>query len=370
MSPEERTPIEAGVQRMRVAMEQQQQRQQAMMEQWVQRSGWPQSRKARRRLERQLRRGGYGEEWEKRSAGQGVVFLVAAAALAYMAMSGAVPWWIIFAAFWLAMSGIRRVARYSRQSEAKRAPNTTTTVASSEPQKQSEPMPAQKVSEPEVQTPADPTLARIDDVCGRLLNEVRRGPEILRDVVRRPEETVKALRDGCHALAKREQELRSLVTPEDDARLLREREQLTKRLQAERDDVTRQRLQGALEALDDQRKQRSELMVSAGRMEAERTRLAFTLENLYTQVLRVRSADASSAEVAGKGLRQSLDRLGGEIGALAEALESVHSPEAEGPEASPVLPPSVRETRVGEVVPESASSPSGAAEGSKTRSRG
>jgi hypothetical protein len=73
-------------------------------------------------------------------------------------------------------------------------------------------------------------------------------------------------------------------------------------------------------------------------MDAERTRLAFTLENLYTQVIRVRSADASSAEVAGKGLRQSLDRLGGEIGALAEALESVHAQEPGLGPLSPVSP--------------------------------
>jgi hypothetical protein len=74
-------------------------------------------------------------------------------------------------------------------------------------------------------------------------------------------------------------------------------------------------------------------------MEAERTRLGYTLENLYTQVLRVRSADARSAEVAGTGLRQSVDRLGEEIGALAEALESVHASPGDPSAVSPISAP-------------------------------
>jgi hypothetical protein len=337
MSPEERTPIEAGVERMQAAIEQNQQRQQAMIEQWTERTGtgWPPSRRERRRLERELRRQASGEDWQKRSAGQGVVFLMAAAVLAYMAMAEPHLWWMVFIALALGLAGIKRLARYSKSQPT--AKTNTATVTAGEAQKQSRPQPqaAHPESQPQPQSAPDPTLARIDELCERLLSEVRRGPDILRDVVRRPEETVRALKEGCHALAKREQELRALVTPEDDARLLRERERLTSRLQAERDEVTRQRLQGALDALDEQRKQRAELLVSAGRMDAERTRLAFTLENLYTQVIRVRSADASSAEVAGKGLRQSLDRLGGEIGALAEALESVHAQE---PGLGPVSP--------------------------------
>ncbi len=337
MSHDERDPIEASLERMQAAIARSQQRQQAMVEQWIQKTGSLPSRRDRRRLERLLRRQAYREGRAQRSGPEGVVFLVVAAIVAYIALSGPDQrWWMIFIALGLGLAGMRRLARSSRKNELTRESEPSSVT----------PTEAEKTSRPEARSEVDPSLARVDELCERLLSEVRRGPDILRDVVRRPEETVTALKEGCHALAKRERELRALVTPEDDARLLREREQLTKRLEAEQDEVTRQRLKGALDALDEQRKQRSELLTAASRMEAERTRLGYTLENLYTQVLRVRSADASSAEVAGKGLRQTLDRLGDEIGALAEALASVHAPETDSSGATPISAPSEAEGQV------------------------
>ncbi|HME91927.1 MAG TPA: hypothetical protein VKE49_10920 [Myxococcaceae bacterium] len=321
MSGEERQSIEAGLVRMQAAIARSRQRQQAMLEQWIEKGGAFASRREQRRFERQVRRQAYTERRRQRSGGAGAVYLVIAAVIAYIALSGPDErWWMLFIALGLALTGMKRLARSQKKSEPAQEAEQTPVVSTQ----------AEK-AKPAVAalSAADPSLARIDELCERLLSEVRRGPEVLRDVVRRPEETVKALKDGCHALAERERELRALITPEDDARLLREREQLLKRLEAERDEVTKQRLKGALDALEEQRKQRSELLTAASRMEAERTRLRYTLENLYTQVLRVRSADASSAEVAGNGLRQSVERLGDEIGALAEALESVHSPQSD-----------------------------------------
>ncbi|MBU8895897.1 hypothetical protein KRR26_09790 [Corallococcus sp. M34] len=171
---------------------------------------------------------------------------------------------------------------------------------------------------------ADPRLARVDATCDKLLAELRAAPDVLREVVHAPERTVQALREGCHALVRREHELRALLTPEDAERLAADRERLTARLAAEMDEVVRARLQGALNALDAQRRQREDLRIDADRLEAEYTRLAYTLENLYAQVLRVRSADASGADVAGAGLRQSVDQLGAEVQAVTEALEDVH----------------------------------------------
>lgn len=334
---DERHPIEASLERMQAAILRGHQQQQAMVELWIQKTGSLPSRNERRRLKRQARR----ERRAQSSGPEGVAFLGVAMVMAYMALSGSHQrWWLIFIAFGLALAGMKRLALASRSKDlaGEKAPSSVP---------QQVPQPAQPAA---VRSETDPSLARLDDLCERLLSEVRRGPEILRNVVRRPEETVKALKDGCHALAKRERELRALLTPEDDARLVQERDQLVKRLELEGDDVTRQRLKGALDALDEQRKQRSELLVAASRMEAERTRLGYTLESLYTQVLRVRSADASSAEVAGTGLRQSVDRLGDEISALADALESVHAdsaPTAVSPISAPSAPDehTVRSTR-------------------------
>jgi nitrogen fixation/metabolism regulation signal transduction histidine kinase len=149
-----------------------------------------------------------------------------------------------------------------------------------------------------------------------------------------------------HALERREREIRSLTRPEDDARLQSERDSLQRRLTAEQDAVTRQRLGQALEALDQQRNQRAALITAASRLEAERTRLLYTLEGLHTQVLAVRStAEAGQEQAAAERLRQSLDTLSGEVSAVAGALESVQAVDAG---AVPAPAPSVPDARLPE----------------------
>ncbi|WP_223760396.1 hypothetical protein [Myxococcus sp. RHSTA-1-4] len=179
-------------------------------------------------------------------------------------------------------------------------------------------------SRPSTGAAVDPRVAKVDVLCGKLLAELREGPAVLREVVHAPERTVEALRKSCHELARREQQLRALSTPEETRRLESEREALAARVSAEQDAVVRERLTGALAALDEQRRQRAELATAADRLEAEHTRLYYTLEGLYAQVLRVRSADTVGEDVAGAGLRRSVEQLGAEVEAVTQALEEVH----------------------------------------------
>ncbi|MCP3136253.1 hypothetical protein [Pyxidicoccus xibeiensis] len=176
----------------------------------------------------------------------------------------------------------------------------------------------------------DPRVARVDALCGKLMAELREGPKVLREVVHAPERTVEALRKGCHALVKRERELRALSAPEEARRLDFERESLATRVASERDAVVRERLTGALAALDAQRRQRAELATAADRLDAEHTRLYYTLEGLYAQVLRARTADTADEDVAGAGLRLSVEQLGAEVEAVTQALEEVHGAPPDG----------------------------------------
>ncbi|WP_223641650.1 MICOS complex subunit MIC60 [Corallococcus sp. EGB] len=178
--------------------------------------------------------------------------------------------------------------------------------------------------------PADPRLARVDAVCEKLLAELSAGPGVLQEMVRSPERTVQDLRKSCHELIRRERELRTVAPPEDVQRLADERKKLETRWAAEEDAVVRDRLRAALQVLDEQVRQRAELTKAADRLEAEYTRLAYTLENLYAQVLRVRSADAADADVAGAGLRLSVEQLGAEVDAVTSALEEVHGAPVDG----------------------------------------
>src|SRR5258707_2213667 len=333
MNEQRRQTVEEALDRIQAAIDQGQLQHVAMLQRFGRGRRWE------RRLEREARRAA-----RRRSAPiEGAIRLIAAAFLGIMAYRSQNLWWLVLPAIGLAISGIRRIVEYSQKAE---------------PLPESESEPKEKAADGRDIKPAagdkvpgeiEQSLARVDQWGDRLLAEVKRGPDVLRDVLRKPEETVEAIRQGCHALAKREAELRALVTTEDDARLSKERDALVKRLESEADEVTRQRLSAALVALDEQRKQRAELLTAASRMEAERTRLSYVLESLYTQVLRVRSADSASAQVAGQGLKKSLESLGDEVGALADALESVNrdeqliAPVSSLSEASPKTPLRTRE---------------------------
>jgi len=273
-----------------------------------------QARRQDRRDRRAARRAA-----RRRSPRSGAGLLIGAAVLTVLVVDGA-PFWLLFIVLWMIFEGARRlIGRRDPQAEAEA-----------------------QVAE----TGVDARLARVDELCDQLLADIRSAPAVLREFVQKPEEAVQALREGVHALERREREIRALANPEDDARLQSERDSLQRRLAAEQDTVTRERLGQALQALDQQRSQRASLLTAASRLEAERTRLLYTLEGLHTQVLAVRStAEAGQEQAAADRLRQSLDTLSSEVSAVAGALESVQAVDAGA--VSPAEP-SLPDTRVTE----------------------
>lgn len=185
---------------------------------------------------------------------------------------------------------------------------------------------AARLREPEREAPpleTDPRDRRIDELCAKLRSELADGPRVLEELLHRPEQTIEALRQSCHALTRRERALRAHLASRDAEGLQAERQRLAERTERESDAVTRDRLSGALAAMDEQLRQRAEIERAANRLEAEHTRLTWTLENLYSQIVRVRSADDASREQAGASLKESVSRLGAEMEAIAEALETV-----------------------------------------------
>jgi hypothetical protein len=284
---------------------------------WERRMEHERLREQRRALKRQRRA-------EQANPFMGWVFALAAVVLAGMAVVMPDKWWLIFVAFGMGSSaaGIFGQARQAKKARLQEGAGQGT--AAREDARDEVPEPQAPARREVPRESEDPRTARVDALCDKLLAELRAGPGVLRDVVHQPEQTVEGLRKSCHELARRERELRALSTPEDERRLEEEHRKLAARVESERDAVVRERLEKTLHLLDEQRRQRAELTTAASRLEAEHMRLYYTLENLYTQVLRVRSADAASADVAGAGLRRSVEQLGLEMDAVAEALEDVH----------------------------------------------
>lgn len=272
--------------------------------------------KERRREERRQRR---REEAAVAAKPQGFVFGAAAAVLLYFALTQPHLWWMVFIAFGFGMAGASLLAKGYHHERLLAAQGER---GATRPQGALGQSPALAL--------IDGRLSRVDETCERILAEMKSGPQVVREVVQRPQETLQALRAASHELGRRERELRTAVTPQDEQRLQDERARLGARAAAERDAVARERLESALRALDAQLAQRATLATAAARFEAEGTRILYTLENLYTQILRARSADAASAEVAGAGLRRSVEQLGLEVDAVAEALEAVNREELPG----------------------------------------
>ncbi len=325
--------------------------QEVMVREWTVslRSAYPDWGRERwqRRLERKLRRRAEREaKIANASLFEGYLWLLGAIVLFIVALSS-LPflWWLIFPAAGLGSRGAKVVARHTGiQRPALTEPVAPLRTAQSSPSASEQRAqrfgslgglrqvldPMRSPSAPVYAAPqADPRDARVDAICDRILGEIRSAPEVVKDIFIKPDETVAALRATCRDLTRRERDLRKFLSPEDDTRLSHEREALQKRIEGEQDEVTRMRLASALAALEQQREQRVELTRAAARFDAEHTRISYTLESLYTQVVRMRSADSSSADVAGAGLRRSLDMLSHEVDALADALEKVNSGEAE-----------------------------------------
>jgi hypothetical protein len=301
---------------------------------------------------------------------EGYLWALGAIALFLLALTN-LPflWWLIFPAVPLFQRGTRVVSRYMKGTEPVPGANSGLQAGVQLPPLPAQPLPTPPLPQPPIAIPVppvpvpqvrieaprpppqpaappDPRDARVDAICERILNELKTAPEASREIFRNPEQTVGSLRATCRELTRRERELRAFLSPAEDARLSKEREVLQGRVDAESDEVVKLRLSSALAALDQQRQQRAELAKSANRFEAEHTRIAYTLESLHTQVVRMRSADAVSADVAGAGLRQSLDNLTKEVDALADALERVNRGDearlrtlAEAPPAAPSPPP-------------------------------
>lgn len=167
---------------------------------------------------------------------------------------------------------------------------------------------------------ADPRDLRLAAVCERLEAELKSAPEQVRAFLGGSDRTIASLRRTCEDLSRRERAMREEQAPQAIAQLDQERAALQGRAAHERDPQLSQSLQGAVAAIDELKRQRELLRLGADRLQAEHTRLLYTLEGLASQFVRLRSAGGAGG--AGE-LEQGVLQLRAGIDAIAEALEEV-----------------------------------------------
>jgi hypothetical protein len=190
------------------------------------------------------------------------------------------------------------------------------------------PQPAAGGLEPRTAAP-DPRTAGIEQACDRLEGEFARAPEPVRAMFGDSSLTISSLRRTCLDLLSREQALRAEASPEALARLGQEKAALEIRLASVSDEPVRRSLAGAVAAISRQQQQRRLFQNSADRLEAELTRLIWTVDGMGTELLRVRTAGAELYESSSSALAQSVEQLHEEINSIAEALEEVQRDQAE-----------------------------------------
>ncbi len=286
------------------------------------------NRLARRRQRRERPRSGRDGD-DAASIPGGIVTAVVAVVCVVIAVTNPQLWWLVFVALGLGTNAAKafgraarnRRAEPERQADEREAlegapPAAAETRALEPPAPVVPPVPAE---------PLDPRVARIQNLCDKLLAELESGPPIVREVVTEPQATIGGLRQACIEIARRERELRGVLAAQEEGALAADRDALAARVSTERDEIVRDRLGQALRALDEQIAHRAELATAASRLEAENTRILYTVENLHMQLLRARSTDMGAPELGGR-LRDSLQDLGTQIDAVAEALEWASTP--------------------------------------------
>jgi hypothetical protein len=262
----------------------------------------------------------------------GIVFAVVAIVCLIFALRQPQFFWMVFVGLGFGLSAAsafnRAAARRQRERDARANAGREADLETqgTDIEAVEAPVPAPAVAPaPEPPPPDDPTVARIQLLCDKLLAELESGPAIVREVVTDPRATIAGLRQACVETARRERDLRAVLAAQDEDRLRAERAALAGRLSAEPDAIVRDRLGQALAALDQQLVHRAALATAAARLEAENTRILYTVENVHMQLLRARSTDMGAPELGGR-LRDSLRELGTQIEAVAEALELADAP--------------------------------------------
>lgn len=260
----------------------------------------------RAKAERERRR--RAAKYENRTRVEGWVLAVIGIVLFVMGLIvRPEQWWLVFPGFFIGMRGARILGHKAQQRKAQQPPPI----------------------------PLDPREVRLDQTCEALMSALHDASAQVRAFLGNPEQTVLALQASAKDLLRRERQLRTLVNPGELGRLASEKDRLVLRARSETDQVARERFEAAVEAIDQQVSQRREVARNADRLEAEHTRLMATLEGLHVNVVRLQTSDAASADVAGDGLRQSLDALKAEVDALADAAEQTNRIQdfASGPES-------------------------------------
>lgn len=147
----------------------------------------------------------------------------------------------------------------------------------------------------------------------RIERAVHESPEAVQRALAVTLEQVGAITDTIYEIAYKSQALADSLKPVNEAQERQEIARLEKLVPATQDDYLRQQYQETLEAKRELLENMARIRNGLERWEAQLQRAATTLDNLYSQVLMIRSAEirnlTEASDVVSQSLRQQVEEL-------------------------------------------------------------
>jgi hypothetical protein len=162
------------------------------------------------------------------------------------------------------------------------------------------------------------------DIQQRLQTEMRSAPPYLQDAMQSTWNQVRALGDQELALVRQLQNIEAYVRRLDPQQLDAEWRDLVARRDGARDPTAREQYEQALALMQGQVGNLNELRASAERIDAQLHTVQHTLENIYGQVLRLKTVDPGAGDLAMTELGANLQGLTDQMGALSESVQQVY----------------------------------------------
>ncbi len=159
----------------------------------------------------------------------------------------------------------------------------------------------------------------------RIERAVRESPEAIQRALSDTMEQVGAITDTIYEIAYKSQSLEQSLGPVDVAREQQEVDRLTQAVQREKDPYLREQYQATLETKQELLENIARIRNGLERWLAQLQRAATTLDNLYSQVLMIRSAEIRNLTEASDVVSQSLRQQVEELRSTSKAMDDVFS---------------------------------------------
>jgi len=169
----------------------------------------------------------------------------------------------------------------------------------------------------------DPRTAKIEVSCSQLKKALNRAPPTVREHLATSQDMVDSLRYLCYRMLGRERELRAETPAKAIATLDDERDALERQLSGVTDEHVKLSLANAVAAITEQKRQRLLMARIADRLDAELTRLLWTIDGMAFQFVRLRAASAAVRSAPDAESARAMREFQDEINTIADALEEI-----------------------------------------------